>query len=305
MSTIPLKELKNARALIIRILKSRRYNASNRIADALPPLVRDKQLLHCIMKPPIFENLVCEERRPFLMQYLDELNLRVFDFVRLLRRSIESYYNVGYMRKDGKDDNVYNYHLAARPKPVGSLNVTVAEYRRCVSRQLIGIITLLYDDCAFYAAESAARCCILLNLGVRDFMDIPKGNLVELESCKSGIWFLSKCHAMLDINYHIKEAKSKNLVILHEKNMRKKVKQLKRLISQLEQKNVPTAAAILEVKHIQERQLFLRRHRRRRRRHSATRHTVRKVPMVKKRMIDRKEILCTKESRDILQSPYI
>ena len=91
MSTIPLKELKNARALIIRILKSRRYNALNRIADALPPLVRDKQP-HCIMKPPIFENLVCEERRPFLMQYLDELNLRVFDFVRLLR-SLESYYN--------------------------------------------------------------------------------------------------------------------------------------------------------------------------------------------------------------------
>ena len=48
MSTIPLKELKNARALIIRILKSRRYNALNRIADALPPLVRDKQLLHCM-----------------------------------------------------------------------------------------------------------------------------------------------------------------------------------------------------------------------------------------------------------------
>ena len=156
----------------------------------------------------------------------------------------------------------------------------------------------------FHAAESAARR-VYLNLGVRDFMDIPEGNLVELESCKSAIWFLSKCHAMIDINYHIKEATSKNLIILHEKSMRKKVKQLKRLISQLEQKNVPTAAAILEVKHIQERQLFLRQHRRRRRRHSATRHTGRKVPSVKKKMIARKEILCMKDSKDILQSPYI
>ena len=144
--------------------------------------------------------MVCEERFSTLHRYLKQLKLNTFDYVRLLRRSIEEYYNVGYMGKHGKEDKIYNYHLAARPRPVGTLNVTVAEYRRCVAKQLVGIMTLLYLSYAFIEAENAAICAICLNLGVREIDDILNGNIVELSSCEKSVVFLGQKQCFLGKN---------------------------------------------------------------------------------------------------------
>ena len=226
-------------------------------------------------------------------------------YIRLLRRSIEEYYNVGYMGKHGKEDKVYNYHLAARPKPVGTLNVTVAEYRRCVARQLVGIMSLLYSSYAFHEAESAAICAICLNLGVRNTEDIINGNLVELESCENSVIFLAKSHVMLDVNVHMRKATTRNFVILHEKTIKKKEKKLKQIFQQLKEKNVSTIEAMIVIRNMQGRRRVLKHARRRRRTHSATRMLIKEAPIIKKRLMRKNILRGGKENNEVLKCPYI
>ena len=305
ISLIPIEELLFARSLLLKTLKSKTYKALNRIADVLPPLIKEKQLLNCILQPPIFEKLVCEERHSSLLHYLRQLKLNITDYIRLLRRSIEEYYNVGYMGKHGKEDKVYNYHLAARPKPVGTLNVTVAEYRRCVARQLVGIMSLLYSSYAFHEAESAAICAICLNLGVRNTEDIINGNLVELESCENSVIFLAKSHVMLDVNIHMRKATTRNFVILHEKTIKKKEKKLKQIFQQLKEKNVSTIEAMIVIRNMQGRRRVLKHARRRRRTHSATRMLIKEAPIIKKRLMRKNILRGGRENNEVLKCPYI
>ena len=265
-------DIKLARRTFLKIFSHRTYTACGREATVRPFLLNGKTLQKCLTNPLIFDRMITEEHWPKLLTFLHSLKILPEEMVQLVRRSIESFYNVGYLGRNGKSERVYNYHRVAKPpRHGGTLNVTVADFRRDVARQLVGCIQLLLLRKHFLAAENAAVCAICLNLGVLRMEDIHKGNLVDLEACEKSSYFLAFCHKFLDVNVHIHKATHRKKAEQHEKNMRKKEKGLMTTFRKLNEKNVNTKSAEKIVQTNRAHRAQIRRIRVNRRSHSATR----------------------------------
>eukprot|EP00945_MAST-04E_sp_MAST-4E-sp1_P004393 g4393.t1 len=269
------------------------YTASNREASIRPFLLKGMPLQRCIIHPPVFEVLVTDEHWPNLLQFIEHLKLPVVKFVRLIRRSIEKFYNIGYIGRHAKDDLVYVYQKAAKPtRRGGTLNVTVADYRRDVAKQLVGIIRLLCHRKQFRAAEAASKCAICLNMGVLQLEDIPKGNLVDLEACEKSCFFMAYTHCYNDINAHFHNATKRHKAEVHEKHMKKKEKSLMNVFQMLEEKNVKTKAAKGIILRNKTHRSQIRRVRMKRRSHSACRLLGSKLARFPARAEKSKEAQC-------------
>jgi hypothetical protein len=286
-------DLITARRTLLKIFRHPSYTASNREASIRPFLLKGMPLQRCIIHPPVFEVLVTDEHWPNLLQFIEHLKLPVVKFVRLIRRSIEKFYNIGYIGRHAKDDLVYVYQKAAKPtRRGGTLNVTVADYRRDVAKQLVGIIRLLCHRKQFRAAEAASKCAICLNMGVLQLEDIPKGNLVDLEACEKSCFFMAYTHCYNDINAHFHNATKRHKAEVHEKHMKKKEKSLMNVFQMLEEKNVKTKAAKGIILRNKTHRSQIRRVRMKRRSHSACRLLGSKLARFPARSEKSKEAQC-------------